>query len=68
MLRRVYSKGIVLINPPGSSPKQIQAASFLRRADGTKAAQIRLGPAEGAVFSGQSTSGAALNSAIQMAK
>lgn len=68
MLRRVYSKGIVLINPPGSSPKQIQAVSFLRRADGTKAAQIRLGPAEGAVFSGQSTSGAALNSAIQMAK
>jgi len=68
MLRRVYSKGIVLVNPPGNPQRQIQPASFLRSADGTKATQISLGPAEGVVFSGESTSGTALTSAIKVAK
>lgn len=64
MLRRVYSKGVVLINPPGSPRRRVQSASFLRRADGMKAAPINLGPAEGVVLSGESASGTALNSAI----
>jgi hypothetical protein len=66
MLRRTYSKGVVLVNPPGSARRQIQPASFLRRTDGAKAATISLGPAEGVVLSGESTSGAALNSAIKI--
>ena len=64
MLRRVFSRGVVLVNPPGNPRMQIQSASFLRRADRTKASAISLGPADGIVLFGESTSGTALNSAV----
>lgn len=66
MLRRVFSRGVVLVNPPGNPRMQIQAASFLRRADGAKAVPISLGPADGIVLSGESSSGTALNSAVKV--
>ena len=69
LIRRRFSRGVVLVNPPGSAPVRITLSAQFRRADGKRADErLTISPADGLILVGPVERGKSVDSAIQIVK
>lgn len=67
LIRRKFSKGIVLVNPPDSAPVQVRLTGEFKRADGSDAGKsITIAAADGVILTGSGAEGAKADQNIQV--
>ena len=67
LIRRKFSKGVVLVNPPDSVPAQLRLTGEFRRADGSDAGKsLTIAPADGVILLGSGAIPANVDKAVQV--
>jgi Hypothetical glycosyl hydrolase family 15 len=69
LIRRRFSRGVVIVNPPDSKVANLKLSAHFRRADGTRAGgTIPLGPAGAVILVGPVERGKSIDSSIAVAR
>jgi hypothetical protein len=67
LIRRKFSKGVVLVNPPDSPPARIQLTGQFRRADGSDAGKsLTIAAADGVILLGSGAAPANVDKSVQV--
>jgi hypothetical protein len=67
LIRRKFSKGVVLVNPPDSAPAQLRLTGEFRRADGSEEGKsLTIAPADGVILLGSGAIPANVDKAVQV--
>jgi hypothetical protein len=67
LIRRRFSKGVVLVNPPGSQPVHLRLTGKFDRADGSDAGKsLTIAAADGVILTGPGAAPAKVDQSIQV--